>query len=93
MNMCKIKDLHEEMLMFLEYDMSVTYGSRYVNMEYTCTLASAPLVPSSNSGCNAFNGKLGESSARPTSSNTTTDTNCLVFFLSSDISCFISLLS
>jgi len=33
-----------------------------------------PVVPSSSNGCNVFKGRLGESSASPTSSNTTTET-------------------
>ena len=44
----------------------------------TSSLLSAPSVPSSRSGCNAFSGKFGESSASPTSSSTTTETYLLV---------------
>ena len=45
---------------------------------YTSCLLSAPSVPSSSKGCSAFNGRFGESSASPTSSNTTTETYLLV---------------
>ena len=44
----------------------------------TSCLSSAPSVPSSSSGCNAFSGRFGESSASPTSSSTTTETYLLV---------------
>ena len=44
--------------------------------------SSDPSVPSSSNGWRAFRGILGESSARPTSSNTTTEVNWSRFFSS-----------
>ena len=61
------------------------YNSIYVNLinKSDKILTSFDLVvPSSSKGCRVFNGRLGESSASPTSSKTTTDTQFWPFFFS-----------
>ena len=59
----------------LEIPMKATrHGFSSVSMT-----SSDKVTPSSNRGCNVLRGIRGESSARPTSSNTTTDTNLSKF--------------